>query len=352
MTNFEKREAGGQTGDSEPKVEKLEGGLKRYTLRVIRPHEDRVQTSAEKKAIIKDQVEQGIENPNYKLDRVGYEKLFPVAGSPESIKMGKPTLEISIVRHLKADGNVITDKTKEAFKPEAEKLIDELNITPDTKVIVITSGSGDTIGGEGSSESVRQSRTEATSEVIEAVLNERGIEFSKNDIDNEGDEIGSATLNVRAGLKEFEVLDQKAYDTATKKFIGNIISRKKGEGDVNPAPFDKHPTVFASNAETLQELREATGIEEMSNATVRRGLSALDAIKFHFLENDDTKTNDRVIVISVAHGQFLTDISEGFNAVTNGKFPIVFIGNGASWNVKMSKNEKGDVVEEYEIVGK
>ena len=87
-----------------PQIEQIEGG-QRFTIRIKRKAVDSrsVKTASERKEQTSKQSGLGVKNPSYKRDSYNYKTMLPEVGSPDSIQMGTPKLEVAIIRHLKHD---------------------------------------------------------------------------------------------------------------------------------------------------------------------------------------------------------------------------------------------------------
>jgi hypothetical protein len=352
MNIFEKMPAAPpefESADFKPRIEQLPDGGKKYTIRFKRPpvFSRRVKSAQEMLDQTKAQVELGLDQPAHFKDKIDYKKMLPVIGSPESIPMPSPKLEVAMVRHLKHKDNVVPGEERNAFLPRIEELLKDLEITEHSKVFLITSSVSEFDVTSGQLEI--RSRTEDTAKAIGEVLTERGIRYSYNNIDNSDEGFGGTTLKVRDGLREFEE-DSRLFGEAIGKFLANIAAKKEGRELPYPdSAYSMPPSAYASEAPDLKDLMEKTGVKEMSSATVARGLSAMDALEFHFLEQDQYlgEAVDKVVVLMVGHGQFMTDLSEAVQVATDKKFPILFANNGAYWRINAAKDANGEFVEEW-----
>lgn len=335
--------------DFKPKVEKLEDG-ERFTIRIRRKPVSSRQVKSANEIFEQHnrQIAEGLEPASHRADIYDYKKMLTSVGSPESMEMPEPKLEIVMVRHLPHKDNSVSAEDVEAYQPKVEQLIDDLDITENSVVYLVPSSTKKFINTE---EGIGvKSRTVDTVRAIAAVFEKKGINYIYDDIDSTKDRIGATTLRVKEGIREFGE-DTEKFNQAMMKFQANLKARQ----EKRPLPYpdqayDKHPSVYASEASDLKDLRDKTGIEEMSSATVARGLSAIDALEFYFLkENNVPKEVDKVVVILVGHGQFVTNISEALFEATDGNFPVILAGNGGYWRLKAGVDGQGDVVEEIQI---
>lgn len=326
--------------DFKPLVEKLENGQARYTIRVRRPEaKSRQVKSAE------DRKKQTRDGYLYSQDVYNYENLMGEVGSPESIEMKEPKLEMAFVRHLKHTDNVVPEEAKRDFEPRVERLLDSLGITDKTKVFIVNSDTGQfRATGEGFA---RDKRAEQTAGVIAKKLDEMGVSYQWNDIDGEGTE--GITPLLQSDLREFPE-DETAFEEAMRKFKANAAAKKAGEELPYPDAPKVPPVVQASFAENVKELEAQTGIQEVASATVARNLHGFDRIEQHFLKGEGLKEledSDKIVVIIVAHGQMGSDITEAFVDVTDKKMPFIFAENGGYWRVNVGEDQSGQKIEEY-----
>jgi len=345
MENFESSRTAEEL-DRRPLIEETKEG-KRFTIRIRRKpaYGRNVKSSERIRQQLREQVELGIKNPSYKFDIFDYRRLLPCIGSPENIEMGSPKLKIALIRHLRHQDNVVVEEDLEGAKPRLNNLLDDLKITDRSKVYLIASLTGQMVSTKTDFEF--HSRTEGTAGAIAQLLEERGIEYQLNNIDDSERGFGSTTSRVRDGLREFEE-DTMVYEDAIRKFKANQEAGQSGQELPYPDPaHGMHPAVFASFAKNLKELREKAGVGEMSSASVARGLNVIDAMEGYFLGQGELfKDVDKVVVIMVGHGQFGTGMSEAMHVATEGNFPIFFANNGAYWRMDVGQDKQGEVVEE------
>ena len=330
----------GKRTDFKPKVEVLEDGREKFTIRVKRPEARSRQVKD-----AKTRIEQTKDGYLHTQDIVDYKKLMGSLGSPESLEMGEPKLEISFVRHLEHTDNIVPEEAKEAFKPRVKKMLDEMAIDDKTKVFIVTTEVGQF---QDTAEGLRKDRrTEQTAEVIREELKNRGIEYAFNNIDGGGTE--GITPLVQNNFAEMPVDGIKLAEVK-KQMAANKEAKQAGEALLYPDAIKLPPFVQASEAKNVQELEEQTGVQEVASATVARNLKSFDHIEHYFLQGegkDIIEKGGKVVVIVVAHGQMGTDMSEALNESTNKKFPILIASNGAYWRVKVGEDESGEKVEEF-----
>ncbi|NQT49122.1 hypothetical protein HQ571_00330 [Candidatus Kuenenbacteria bacterium] len=326
--------------DFKPRVEVLEDGRKRYTIRVRRPEaRSRAVKDAQTR---KDQTKDGYLHTQ---DIVDYKKLMGGVGSPESLDMGEPKLEIAFVRHLDHINNIVSEEAKEGFKPRVRKILDEMKIDNDTKVFIITTETGQF---QDTAEGIRADRrTEQTAEVIQKELASQGIDYALNDLDGEKGQ--GITPMVQGNFVEMPV-DGIRLAEVRKQMTANKEAEQADGVLPYPEAIKLSPFVQASEAKNVKELEEQTGVQEVASATVARNLKSFDHIEHHFLKGegrDVIEKGGKVVVLVVAHGQMGTDMSEALNDSTNEKFPILIASNGAYWRVKVAEDKNGDKVEEF-----
>lgn len=347
-------------GDGLPYVELLPEGTKRITTRVIRRRVNKVKTSQLKKEQIDAQIEfseimaatgRVVSYPDYRNDSYDYHQLMPEIGAPASIEAVPvgPPLVIANVRHLAHDNNVVSPETQDAYTERATNLVDDLEITPNTLVFVISSPAATfEIGPIGSDEAPDiNSRTDSTLEVIRAVLDKRGVRHTDNSL-GETESNNLLTARFRRSLDEFQISDSKVNREVTAKIAANRAAL--GEGQLIPYPEAPNvpPTVYASEAPNLQDLEAKTGMSEVASASVAHGLEGFDILEDHFLRNGNIPADvDKVVVILGRHGQFCTNVSEALLVATDGNHPIAFAENGGYAMVQACLTSTGEIVEDY-----
>ncbi len=326
--------------DFKPRVEILEDGRERYTIRVKRPEARSRQVKD-----AKTRIEQTKDGYLHTQDIVDYEKLMGGVGSPESMEMDEPKLEIAFVRHLMHTENIVPEEAKEEFKPRVKKMLDEMAINDKTKVFIVTTEVGQF---QYTAEGLRKDRrTEQTAEVIREELKNRGIEYELNNIDGEGTE-GIAPM-IQYNFAEMPV-DSSRLAEVKEQMKANKVAKESG----NLLPFPDAPKlppfVQASFAKDVKELDYQTGVLEVSSATVARNLKGFDQIEQYFLQGEGKKIIDKgekIVVIVVAHGQMGTNMSEALSETTNKEFPILIATTGAYWRVRVAEDNNGKRVEEF-----
>ena len=347
-------------GDFRPEIIEEEDGSKTYRIRGVFPKIDSLKSMAEKKEEHFAQEEaigesEGFEGfpPDYKKGAYDYKKMIPDCGSPSSIEMpSESRLTIGFVRHLQHENNLVSPETKKAFRPQAEKLVDSLNITPEDAVYVVTSTLASYVGNE-KGETERFSRTDGTVEVIVDILKEKGIDFQYNQIEEGGVKDDSVIRRLRPALDEFPITSQSHYKEMAEKIKANIVAKKEGRDIPHPDLPKVDAAVFASFVDNQKELEKKTGIGEVSSATVARTLKGLEALDDHFLRGDNLpQGKKRAVVIVGGHGQFGTDISEALLVATDKNFPVLAAGNGGFFRINVALDEGGKSVKEFIINSK
>lgn len=350
-------------GDGVPSIEELIDGSTRITTRVIRTPVK----SLKSKQLIREQVDaqsnaidaqiQGatgrvLNYPNYKNDSYDYHDMMPDIGSPASIEAEpiSPPLVIANVRHLVHENNVVTAETASGFTERANNLIDDLDITPNTLVYVISSPAANfeagTAGSDASLPEVH-SRTEATADVIRQVLDQRDIRHTDNSL-GEGGPMGTPIDKLRRSLDEFQVSDNALYEESLRQAKANMVAKRAGEDLPYPDAPSVPPTVYASQAPSLQDLELRTGMTEVSSASVAHGMEGIDLLEDHFLKQGNVPADvDKIVVILARHGQFCTNVSEALMDATDGAHPIVFAENGGYAIIQACQTAQGEVVEDY-----
>jgi len=350
-------------GDKTPCVEHLPDGSTRITTRVIRPMGGEVKNAQLKKEQIVAQIDfskimaatgRVVSYPNYRNDSYDYSQLMPEIGSPASIEAVpvSPPLVIANVRHLAHNNNAVSPDTQDDYIERAANLVDDLGITENTLVFVISSPAATfEVGSIGSTELPDiHSRTDSTLDVIRAELDRRGITHVDNSL-GETEPDNQLTARFRRSLDEFQVSDSKVYRDVTVMIAANMAAMEGGQPVPYPEAPNVPPTVYASEAPSLQDLEAKTGISEVASASVAHGLEGFDILEDHFLRKGNIPANvDKVVVILGRHGQFCTNVSEALLVATEGNHPIAFAENGGYSIVQACLTVTGEVVEDYIVV--